>query len=471
MRIILSNVIKIEEPTDEVRKYCIKYLTFKNPEVEKKRRMGFYAYGMPREIKLYNEYEGNLYVPYGFFSKLWSCYPIPANYFDYTTVKSIDVNSHIVLRDYQQFGLNALKKYHNGLFILPCGMGKTQLGLECGAYLKQKTLWLCHTKDLAKQAMDRCVSNIDCKVSMISEGKCDVSGDYVFATIQTLVNVVNNGEIRQDEFGLIVGDEIQHLATNPTSMQMYRTCLDYFSARYKLGLTATCHRADGLEKCISLILGDVIYEIKKMQDEYACVYENKVLLTFPLSKFQVPARVYLAKTNYDISNKDVYAKNGGTIQFTKLISDIANDVERNNLILDRLHKVEGSTIILSDRVSQLKYLCSHVENGVEIDGSTPRKVREKALDDVRCGRVKYLFASYQLAKEGLDCTILSNLVMASPVKDYTVVVQSIGRIMRPYEGKTVANVYDYLDPVGMLYGFYTKRRRHYIKNDWEVIDV
>ena len=154
------------------------------------------------------------------------------------------------------------------------------------------------------------------------------------------------------------------------------------------------------------------------------------------------ARVYLAKTNYDISNKDVYAKNGGTIQFTKLITDIANDTERNNLILDRLHKVEGSTIILSDRVSQLKYLCSHVENGVQIDGSTPKKVREKALDDVRCGRVKYLFASYQLAKEGLDCTILSNLVMASPVKDYTVVVQSIGRIMRPYEGKTVANVYD-----------------------------
>lgn len=471
MRIILSNGIKIEKPTKEIKDFIKKELTFKNPEFEKKRRLGYYAFGTPREIKLYNEYDGSIYTPIGFFNKLWSYHPIATDYVDHTVEVHANIKSIITLRDYQELAIPSVLHYKTGILNLPVGLGKTELALECVNRVQQKTIWLCHTGDLLKQSLDRCSSKMECKTSTITEGKCDISGDIVFATVQTLYKYVINGDIPQNAFGMLILDECHHISANPSSIQLFRTCVDYFACRYKIGLSGTVHRADGMVECVKAIFGGVIYQIKKMQDEYACVYENKVLLTFPLSKFQVPARVYLAKTNYDISNKDVYAKNGGTIQFTKLISDIANDIERNNLILDRLHKVNGSTIILSDRVSQLKYLCSRVENGVQIDGSTPKKAREKALDDVRCGRVKYLFASYQLAKEGLSIDILSNLVMASPVKDYTVVVQSIGRIMRPYEGKTVANVYDYLDPVGMLYGFYTKRRRHYIKNDWKVIDV
>ena len=127
--------------------------------------------------------------------------------------------------------------------------------------------------------------------------------------------------------------------------------------------------------------------------------------------------------------------------------------------------------MLSDRVEQLKYLCSRVDNGVQIDGSTPKKLRAKALDDVRSGRVKYLFASYNLCKEGLDCPILSNLVMATPVKDFSIVVQSIGRIMRPFGNKRKATVYDFVDKVGMLRNFYAKRRSIYRKNKWDIENI
>ena len=107
-----------------------------------------------------------------------------------------------------------------------------------------------------------------------------------------------------------------------------------------------------------------------------------------------------------------------------------------------------------------------VDNGVEIDGGTPKKRREQALEDVRNGKYKYLFASYSLAKEGLDVKILSNLVMATPVKDFAIVQQSIGRIQRPYENKTKATVYDFVDNIGMLNRFFADRRRTYRKNNW-----
>jgi superfamily II DNA or RNA helicase len=274
----------------------------------------------------------------------------------------------------------------------------------------------------------------------------------------------------EDNHNYFTNDILVHnchrTSTNPESLQMFRTCIEYFAARYRLGLTATLHRSDGLQECITKIIGDVIYEIKKDGNDYVCCYEDKELLRFPVDSFQVPATIKIIETNYDIYDKDVFDKNGGTIVYARLISDLSMNEERNNLIITELNKINGSTIVLSDRVEQLKYLCSQVNSGVQIDGGTPKKEREQALEDMRNGKYKYLFASYQLAKEGLDVQILSNLVMASPVRDFAIVTQAIGRIQRPYKDKKVATVYDFTDPVGMLHRFFAERRKIYRKNNW-----
>ena len=347
-------------------------------------------------------------------------------------------------------------------------LGKTELALECVNRLQQKTLFITHTTDLVNQAKERCDTKMTCKTSLITDGKIDTSGDVVFSTVQTLIKFIDSGKIKQDEFGMIIVDECHRVAVNPSTLQMFRTCVEYFAARYRLGLTATLHRADGLDKCITNILGEVIYEIQKDRNEYVCVYEGKELLRFPVDTFQVPANIKVIETNYEIWDKDVFDRNGGTIVYAKLISDLSMNNERNKLILDTLKNIEGYTIVLSDRVDQLKYLCDNVENGVQIDGSTPKKQREKALEDMRNGKYKYMFASYQLAKEGLDVKLLSNLVMASPVRDFAIVTQAIGRIQRPYDNKTKATAYDFVDNVGMLHRFFADRRRTYRKNNWEI---
>lgn len=90
--------------------------------------------------------------------------------------------------------------------------------------------------------------------------------------------------------------------------------------------------------------------------------------------------------------------------------------------------------------------------------------REQAISDMRSGRKKYLFATYSLAKEGLDIPCLERLYMATPQKDYAIVTQSIGRIARTFEGKADPIAYDFVDNIGYLVKSYKKRCSTYRKN-------
>ena len=100
-----------------------------------------------------------------------------------------------------------------------------------------------------------------------------------------------------------------------------------------------------------------------------------------------------------------------------------------------------------------------------IDGSMTSKraraQREQALADMRTGKKHFLFASFSLAKEGLDIPRLDRLYMTTPKKDYSVVTQSVGRIARTAEGKGEAVCYDYVDDIAFCVNQYQKRRTHY----------
>lgn len=467
MLIIISNIIEIREPTKQVLDYCKKQLVYSNPDYIKKQRMGFSIYKTPITIKLYELYDGNIYLPLGCFKDIFRMYPEVEYYRDYTIKVPRTIKSHITLRSYQEPCTKALKKHVNGIFVLPAGTGKTQIALQCASYLGQHTLFLTHTKELLNQAKQRCEDNLVCTTSTITEGKCDSSGDIVFSTVQTLVNVIDKKEIKQDEFGLIVVDECHHVATNAESVTMFEKCINYFTARYKIGLTATLLRGDGLEKTTEKILGDVVYELKKEGNELVGYYEQKDIIHVPLEKFQVPARVYMKNTNFK-SSEECFDRSK-RIVYTKLISVLADDYDRNKLILDVCNRLQGYTIIVSERVNQLKYLQSKLDYSIMIDSKMKKKDREKIVEDFRSGKYKYLLATYSLIAEGFDVPMLENIVMASPIKDERLVIQSIGRCQRPYKDKKFANVYDLYDDVGVLYNAYKNRMKIYKREGWDVI--
>lgn len=120
----------------------------------------------------------------------------------------------------------------------------------------------------------------------------------------------------------------------------------------------------------------------------------------------------------------------------------------------------------------MKYLYSQLptalqEQAAVIDGKmTSKKLkaeREQAIEDMRTGDKRYLFATYSLAKEGLDIPRLDRLFLVTPQKDYAVIVQSVGRVARVFEGKEQPIVYDYVDYIRSLQKSFKKRCTHYRK--------
>lgn len=475
MKITISNIIEIEEPDDLIKKYCSDILTFKNPDYIKKAKMGFWCGKTPKTIKLYSNDTNKVYLPIGCLNDLQSVYTIDADYRYFKPFENDYIKSSIIPRKYQELVLDAIKTNDNGIIIAPTGLGKTQMALMIIQKLNTKTLFVTHTSDLLNQAKLRCENNLDCKVSVITEGKVDLSGDVVFATVQTLSNHLD--DIPQDTFGCYIQDELHHLCQSGETISMFKECLDYFAAKYKYGLTATLHRADGLHNTIPKLIGNIIYNIDDdaKNNEYVCILNGEEVLRFNKDEYQTPAKVHYIETNYKVSHKegdeviydeDVFDKDGATIVFSKLITSIANNVKRNEIIKKLVTNLNGSTIILSDRVEQLEYLHKQLPNSVVVTGKTKKKDRELYLDQVRNGKVKILLSSYQLAKEGLDLPILANLVLATPVKDEAVIIQAIGRIQRKYDGKEIANVYDLVDNVSMLFRFKELRNRIYRKKRW-----
>ena len=107
-----------------------------------------------------------------------------------------------------------------------------------------------------------------------------------------------------------------------------------------------------------------------------------------------------------------------------------------------------------------------------IDGKMTSKrlkaEREQAIEDMRTGDKRYLFATYSLAKEGLDIPRLDRLYLVTPQKDYAVIVQSVGRVARVFDGKEQPMVYDYVDYIRSLQKSYKKRCTSYRKCGCEI---
>ena len=147
--------------------------------------------------------------------------------------------------------------------------------------------------------------------------------------------------------------------------------------------------------------------------------------------------------------------------------------KRNLSIANKImvaRELDRQVLVLSERIVQLKELQAICNDGVVLSGTTKKEDREKILNDMREGRAKILFSSYQLAKEGLDITSLDTLILATPVKDYAIVVQAIGRIARKAEDKKKPVVIDIVDKeIGKAEKMWKKRLLHYKKSGVEIV--
>ena len=460
MYIFISNKATVKEATPEALAWCKKNLEFPNPDFTKKQNMGLWTGNIEPVIVLWEKKGTDVILPYGAIGAFMAAFPdVPWEHeFKAPEPYNIHYLSSIELFDYQKEALMKVDKHYNGVIVMPCGSGKTQTALELVARLGRKTLWLTHTHELLKQSMERAQNCFGLPLEdygTITSGKINVGKAITFATIQTMVNI--DLEPYKDYWDVIIVDECHKAVGTPTKLMMFYKVVSSLNAAYKYGLTATPNRNDGLEKCMFALLGGKLCEVPE-----EAVAQN----TVPVHVWQYSSDIYVP------DNRKVLRADG-TLDFVKLITDICHNPERNQDIARLVNQMnaQGKTcLVLSDRVEHLELLRKAVGEDYtmqiySMSGSKAAKeARKQCLQKLRNKEIRCLFATYQLAKEGLDIPTLDCVVLATPKKDKITVIQSCGRCGRKAPGKTAGYVIDYVDESFSILRNYGRARRNIYKN-------
>lgn len=455
MRVTVGSTIQIDNPSEELVRWCKANLVLANPEYSKKLRMHFWLGDTPEYLYLYEVHGQRLILPFGVLRQILPLIEDADVQTSFTDSGTVNYHSTVPLYDYQEAAVDAVAGEFYGILQSPAGSGKTQMGIALIAKLGKRALWLTHTKDLLDQSKTRAERYIDKSLlGTITEGKVELGTGITFATVQTMCNLDLTSY--RHYWDLIVVDECHRCAGTPTAVTQFFKVLNSLAARNKYGLSATVHRSDGMIKATYALLGNVIYEVPEdaVQDKVMKVGIRPVGTTTGITA--------------DCTNSD------GTLNYAALITHLCEDDERCGIIANTIIANRGRpSLILSDRLGHLEKLMTFLpadmrSQAVMISGKMTTKAgkeeRRRAIEDMRLGRKKYLFATYSLAKEGLDIPCLERLYLTTPQKDYAVITQSIGRIARTASGKQAPICYDFVDDIRYLYRAYKKRCTTYRKN-------
>lgn len=455
MQITIGSEIRVKDAPKELYDWCSENLIIPNPEYTNRARRGLWLGKTPQYLWLYWVDGSDLMLPVGVGKQLRQF----TSKNDSVSVQLADngvleYKGNIPLYDYQEPAVDKMARCSCGILQSPCGSGKTQMGIALAAQLSRKTLWVTHTQDLLTQSYDRAAQYFRREtLGTITGGKVGIGSHMTFATVQTLCKL--DLDRYRDAWDVIIVDECHRLAGTPTQVTMFYKVMNSLAARYKYGLSATVHRSDGMIRSTFAVLGPVAYRVP---DEAVADKTMKV-------------RILRRDTGIKASIRCL--DTDGTLKYNSLLEHLTESSERNDLIVkDLIGQCGHACLVLSSRLAHLQTILGMLpdalrQRAVMIDGSMTSKrgkqQREQAIEDMRAGRKDILFASFGLAKEGLDIPRLDRLFLVSPQKDYAVVTQSIGRIARVANGKEDAVCYDYVDDIQFCENQWKRRRAHYRK--------
>jgi superfamily II DNA or RNA helicase len=438
LKVTIDGLLRLQDVPPKVLNRIKVELTIKNPDYIKKKRMGLnrYAWG-PEYIKLWSEKvidEVKTYIlPRGFYARLWEITQ-SIDVYDHTVVlPHIDFPAAPTLREYQLPAIELSQAWISGISIMPCGAGKTETALGIVENIGQPTLWITHTMDLLNQSMQRAKDRLGLtgnQIGVIQGENMSIGSHMTFATVQTLAK--RDLTDIANKFGCIVIDECHLVFKDAGKARMFEAVISQFPAKYRFGMTASEFRADGLIDTMFHVIGPKFYEVSQEQ-------------------LNAAGNVIVPKVEFIETDFIYEPEEDEMLSVAKMICEMREDTHRNNIIKNLLHNIKAFDycLVLGDSLEHLEMLCEYVSRegkpAAFINGKTPKKQREKIMADMRAGKYQYLFATYQLAKLGLDLPMLNKLVLATPKKDKTSIQQAVGRTMRPMEGKETPVVYDVWD--------------------------
>ena len=411
--------------------------TYQNPRHAEAERLGFSTFGIPKTICLVEETGSSLILPRGLIAHLFVNNPF-LQIEDRTVTRAAEFGaSRIILKNYQVEPVNQLSVKFQGLLHAPPAAGKTVMAIELIFRQGQRSLILVHTKDLLQQWVERVRTFADTEPGVISADRFDIK-PITIGMVQSLTKPLGSQFVSQ--FGLVLLDECHHCPAIS-----FQTLISQFPARYRYGLTATPERRDGLSFLLHAVMGPIQATV---------------------GKEELFAKGHILKPTIRVIHTNCYLP--VCRDYAHMLAMLTKDRERNNLIIDHvIAEARGGHfgLVLSERISHAKELhrlfMKMLPDGkaAVITGTDSKSKRVEAIEAMTAGKINVLFAT-KLADEGLDVQRLDRLFLTCPARSSNKISQQIGRILRTYEGKNDAIVYDIVDSlVGLAESQYCSRKQ------------
>jgi DNA excision repair protein ERCC-3 len=336
-----------------------------------------------------------------------------------------------VVRDYQR---EAADIYYaggdvrggSGVIVLPCGAGKTIVGLAAMALMQRSTLVLTTGITAVKQWRRELLDKTDLTDDQIAEytGESKAIGPVTLATYQILTHRNEKTEeythfdlFDKQDWGLIIYDEV-HLLPAP----VFRVTA-HIQARRRLGLTATLVREDGREADVFSLIGPKKYDVPWRELE---------------------TRGWIAEatcTEIRIAMPDALRMEYAVAEWRNKYRIASENPAKDDVVARLLDRYRNSRVlIIGQYLHQLRELRKRF-NIPLITGQTPQSEREDLYNKFRAGEVRQLILS-KVGNFALDLPDANVLIQVSGTfGSRQEEAQRLGRILRPKSGGEVAHFY------------------------------
>jgi len=364
------------------------------------------------------------------------------------------------LRDYQDKIVGIYIKYVNtpickdslqigsgGILEVPCGFGKTVMGLKIISLLAKKTLIIVHKEFLMNQWIERIAEFLPgARVGKIQGPVFDIyDKDIVIGMIQTIYDKEYPANAFSS-FGLTIVDEVHRIGSEQFSRTLLKTITPCM-----LGISATVDRKDQLTKVLYMFIGNKIYSEARSADDEVCVRAIQY----------VSGDAEFNEVAYDFR---------GSPKYSTMISKLCEFGPRSDFIV----KVVGDLIrenpdnqimILCHNRSLLTYLHDAIEyRKIASTGYYVGGMKQADLNETETKAI--VLATYAMAAEALDIKTLATLVMVTPKTD---IVQSVGRILRVKHENPI--IVDIVDSHDLFQNQWKQRRQFYKKCNYRINQI
>jgi DNA excision repair protein ERCC-3 len=335
------------------------------------------------------------------------------------------------VRDYQReaadiFYAGGDVRGGSGVIVLPCGAGKTIVGIAAMTLTQKNTLILTTSITAVKQWIREILDKTDLDEKDVAEYSGDTKniGPVTVATYQILTFRPDKNEefphfklFDQRDWGLIIYDEV-HLLPAP----VFRVTAQ-IQARRRLGLTATLIREDGRESDVFSLIGPKKYDV-------------------PWRELETKGWIAEANcTEIRIALPDDLRMDYAVAEWRNKYRIASENPCKEDVVARLLEHYKGKNVlIIGQYLKQLRELKKRFDIPL-ITGQTPNDEREDLYGKFRRGEIKQLILS-KVGNFAIDLPDAHVLIQVSGTfGSRQEEAQRLGRILRPKADGELAHFY------------------------------